>query len=55
MFRAEHLCAIALQTGRAKDTLRVRMFLEGGAVDIDSLKDVLQRHGLADRLVGMHE
>jgi hypothetical protein len=55
VFRAEHLCAIALQTGRAKDTLRVRMFLEGKAVDIESLKDVLQRHGLADRFAGMHE
>jgi hypothetical protein len=50
VFRAEHLCAIALQTGRAKDILRVRMFLEQGAVDADELADVVQRYGLAGKL-----
>jgi hypothetical protein len=50
VFRAEHLCAIALQTGRAKDYLRVSMFLEQNAVDKDKLTEVIQRFGLADRL-----
>ncbi len=50
VFRAEHLCAIALQTGRPKDYLRVSMFLEQDAVDKDELAEVVQRFGLADRL-----
>jgi hypothetical protein len=50
VFRAEHLCAIALQTGRAKDYLRVSMFLEQNAVDRDKLSDVVRRYGLAEQL-----
>jgi hypothetical protein len=50
VFRAEHLCAVALQTGRPKDYLRVSLFLEAGRVDIDRLQDVLSRYGLQDRL-----
>jgi len=50
VFRPEYLCAIALQTGRAKDYLRVSMFLEQDAVNKDDLTDVVQRYGLADRL-----
>jgi len=50
VFQAEHLCAIALQTGRAKDYLRVSMFLEQDAVDGEKLAEVLQRYGLMDRL-----
>jgi hypothetical protein len=50
VFRAEHLCAIALQTGRTKDYLRVQMFLEQSAVDRAVLSGILQRYGLADRM-----
>jgi hypothetical protein len=50
VFLAEHLCAVALQTGRSKDYLRVSMFLEQKAVDEAALRDVLQRYGLTDRL-----
>jgi len=50
VFRAEHLCAIALQTGRPKDYLRVMMFLEGKAVERSSLEAVLDRHNLAAKL-----
>ena len=49
VFTAEHLCAVALQTGRTKDFLRVAMFLEQGAVDLDRLGEIVKRHGLADR------
>jgi hypothetical protein len=49
VFRAEYLCAVALQTGRAKDYLRVSMFLEQEAVDRVKLAEVVERYGLADR------
>ncbi len=49
VFRPEHLCAIALQTGRKKDTLRVTMFFEQGVVDMDALMGVLRRYELIDR------
>jgi hypothetical protein len=43
---AEHLVAIALQTGRAKDLARIVQFLEQDAVDPDKLNRILKRHGL---------
>jgi hypothetical protein len=43
---AEHLTAIALQTGRAKDMARVLQFIESGTLDADKLDGVLTRHGL---------
>jgi hypothetical protein len=46
VFKAEHLVAIALQTGRAKDYLRIAQFLEQDAVNTDQLNQVLTRHGL---------
>jgi hypothetical protein len=46
VFRAEHLCAIALQTGRKKDYLRVSMFLEQDAVELAELTDVVGRYDL---------
>lgn len=55
VFRAEHLCAVALQTGRTKDYLRVNMFLEQGAVDRDALQEIVQRYGLVDRLGKLKE
>jgi hypothetical protein len=50
VFRAEHLCAVALQTGRAKDYLRVRLFLEQDAVDKGALQELVQHYGLGGRL-----
>lgn len=47
VFSAEHLCAVALQTGRTKDYLRVVMFLEAKAVDRMSLESILERYNLA--------
>jgi len=45
---AEHLMAIALQTGRAKDHARLVMFVEAGIADMDRLRDILARHSLLD-------
>jgi hypothetical protein len=50
VFRPEHLCSIALQTGRAKDLLRVRMFLDAEKVDLMALQQMVARFGLGDRL-----
>lgn len=50
VFTAEHLCAVALQTGRTKDYLRVSMFLEQNAVSTDSLGDIFERHKLSGKL-----
>lgn len=46
VMRAEHLAAIALQTGRAKDHARILQFLEQDAVDRSRLEAVLEAHGL---------
>jgi len=46
---AEHLVAIALQTGRAKDNIRVLQFIEHEAVSSEKLMRVLVRHGLVDK------
>ncbi len=44
---AEHLAAIALETGRAKDHVRILQFVEQQAVDREKLKDIIGRHGLS--------
>jgi hypothetical protein len=46
---AEHLAAIALQTGRAKDKARLLQFIEAGAIQADVFQSILARHGLVDR------
>lgn len=43
---AEHLMAIAAQTGRAKDHARLVAFVEAGVADRARLDDILGRHGL---------
>jgi hypothetical protein len=48
VFTAEHLAAIALQTGRAKDKARLLQFIEAGALDAARFRAVLERHGLVD-------
>lgn len=44
---AEHLMAIALQTGRGKDFARLLTFVEAQTADEEKLRDILERHGLA--------
>jgi hypothetical protein len=46
VFSAEHLAAIALQTGRAKDKARLLQFLETGALDPAQFQNIISRHGL---------
>ena len=47
VFTAEHIAAIALDTGRAKDKARVLQFIEAGAVDLNRLREILAHHGLS--------
>ncbi|HEY6251533.1 MAG TPA: hypothetical protein VI685_16360 [Candidatus Angelobacter sp.] len=46
---AEHLVAIALQTGRSKDYARIINFLEHRAVNRNRLDGILARHGLTTK------
>src|SRR3989304_10321779 len=41
VFTAEHLAAIALETGRAKDKARLLQFIESGAFDAGGFRAVL--------------
>lgn len=47
VFRPEHLAAIALQTGRAKDKARLLQFVEAGVLDMAAFDGILRRHGLS--------
>ncbi|HEV7404750.1 MAG TPA: hypothetical protein VGO11_17545 [Chthoniobacteraceae bacterium] len=49
VFTAEHLAAIALQTGRAKDKARLLQFIEEGALDAERFQQIIVRHALLDR------
>ena len=46
VFTAEHIAAIALDTGRAKDKARVLQFIEAGALDRKRLQEIITRPGL---------
>ncbi len=46
---AEHLMAIALKTGRAKDHARLVMFVEAGVADMERLRQILVRHSLLEQ------
>ena len=48
VFTAEHLTAIALQTGRAKDKARLLQFVEAGVLDAGRFQDIISRHGLIE-------
>jgi len=47
--QVEHLIAIALKTGRAKDYSRISLLLEQAEVDEARLLEILARHQLQDR------
>ena len=49
VFTPEHLSAVALQTGRAKDKARLLQFVESGVLDMPRFVDILSKHGLLDR------
>ncbi len=48
VFTAEHLAAIALQTGRATDKARLLQFVESGVLHAPMFEEIVTRHGLAD-------
>lgn len=49
VFSAEHLAAIALQTGRAKDKARLLQFIESNVLDKQAFLAIITRHDLEDR------
>ena len=49
VFTAEHLAAIALQTGRPKDKARLLQFVESGVLDLTRFEDIVASHGLVDQ------
>ncbi|HVT38646.1 MAG TPA: hypothetical protein VHE78_06370 [Gemmatimonadaceae bacterium] len=49
VFTAEHLTAIALQVGRAKDKLRVVQMVEAKVLDMPRFEAILELHGLKTR------
>jgi hypothetical protein len=49
IFTAEHLCAIALDTGRMKDFYRVASFIEQGKVERLVLNQLVIRYKLENR------
>jgi hypothetical protein len=48
VLRPEHIVAIALRVGRARDRSRIIQFLEESTLDNAALCDVIGRHGLGD-------
>ena len=48
VFTAEHLAAIALQTGRPKDKARLLQFIDTEVLDLARFQAILSRHGLTD-------
>jgi hypothetical protein len=49
VFTAEHLTAICLQVGRARDDDRIERFIEAGVLDTETLDPILRRHGLLEK------
>jgi hypothetical protein len=49
VFAAEHLAAIALETGRPKDQARLVQFVDAGVLAADRFDAILRRHRLKDR------
>ncbi|MGK2857905.1 MAG: hypothetical protein ACSLFQ_11930 [Thermoanaerobaculia bacterium] len=45
---SEHLAAIALQTGRAKDKARLLQFVEEGALEVERFMSIVVRHALVE-------
>lgn len=48
VFSAEHLAAIALETGRSKDKARLLQFLESGVLNTQKFGELVTRYGLSD-------
>lgn len=48
VFTAEHLAAIALQTGRAKDKSRLLQFIESNAIGMEEFEAIITAHSLTN-------
>ena len=51
VFSAEHLAAIALETGRPKDHARLVQFIDSGVLDMERFEHILQRHDLRNKWI----
>lgn len=49
VFTAEHLAAVALQTGRSKDKMRLLQFVESDTLDMNRFLGILERHALLEK------
>lgn len=49
VFTPEHLAAISLETGRAKDKARLLQFFEEESLDLQQFESIVQRYGLAEK------
>jgi hypothetical protein len=49
VFTAEHLVAVALETGRPKDKARILQFIDAEAVDQKALEEILSRHRMVEK------
>lgn len=49
VFTAEHLVAVALETGRPKDKARILQFIEAKVVDQKALEEILSRHQMLEK------
>lgn len=49
VFGPEYLLAIALQTGRTQDLIKVELLMKEAELDKLLLEDILRRHGLYER------
>jgi hypothetical protein len=49
IFSVEHLAAELLRSGRLKDLTRVVALLESEQMDMNAFRDIIRRHGLAER------
>jgi hypothetical protein len=49
IFSVEHLAAELLRSGRLKDLTRVEALLESDQMDMNVFRDIIRRHGLAEK------
>jgi len=49
VFTAEHLAAIALDTGRIKDHLRLLQFIDTGTINMERFEQICRKYGLLDK------
>jgi hypothetical protein len=49
LFSPEYLAAELLRSGRMKDQVRVIALIESGNLDMEMFRDIISRHGLAEK------